>query len=287
MAQKNTTNALAPVENFSLKTMYEDMDPELVEELRDQMGDLDDEQGIDCRKIKIPSGGGKSYEVEDDNDTVDMRTIRGVIVFTHRVNAYWETELGAAGSDENRAPTGSSFDGKVGTVDATGEVRTCDTCPMNAFGTSIKGGKGKACKNMRVLYLLRSGDYMPIKLSLSPTSIKPYTDFVNAAFISRRRGVCGSVVRIGLKKKNNGKDDYSVATFQRLYDFTGEELSRARAYANNFRQQIELILSQRTGDIEAEAGSGVEMERPAKVMPNNAGHFEVGTINGDAEDLPL
>ena len=52
---------------------------------------------------------------------------------------------------------------------------------------------------------------MPIQLSLSPTSIRPYTDFVNASFVSRRRGVCGSVVQIGLKKKSNGKDDYSVA----------------------------------------------------------------------------
>ena len=47
---------------------------------------------------------------------------------------------------------------------------------------------------------------MPIQLSLSPTSLRPYSDFVNAAFVARRRGVCGSVVQIGLKKKNNGKE---------------------------------------------------------------------------------
>lgn len=129
---------------------------------------------------------------------------------------------------------------------------------------------------------------MPIQLSLSPTSITPYTQFVNAAFVARRRGICGSVVQIGLKKKNNGKDDYSVATFKRLYDFTGDELAQIRAYANSFKGQIELILEQRTENIETEAGSGVEMEHPARVMPENEGHFEVGAeIDGGREELPL
>lgn len=129
---------------------------------------------------------------------------------------------------------------------------------------------------------------MPIQVSLPPTSIRPYTDFVNAAFVARHRGVCGSVVQIGLKKKSNGKDDYSVATFKRLYDFNGEELARVRAYANSFKEQIELILAQRTEHIEAEAGNGVEMEGPVRMMPENEGHFEVGAgIDGDRDELPL
>ncbi len=246
-------------------------------------GDMDGLR-LNFQRVKIPSGGQVQFELPgDDPDNPDYaKFLDGVIVYSHNSNAYWPD---GDDYDDNTPPACQSTDGKLGYGTPGG---ICADCPMNRFGSDRKGtGKGKACKNMRVLYLLRSGDYMPIKLSLSPTSIKPYTDFVNAAFISRRRGVCGSVVRIGLKKKNNGKDDYSVATFQRLYDFTGEELSRARAYANNFRQQVEMILSQRTGDIEAEAGSGVEMERPARVMPNNAGHFEVGAINGDADDLPL
>lgn len=128
---------------------------------------------------------------------------------------------------------------------------------------------------------------MPIQLPLPPTSIRPYTDFVNAAFISRRRGVCGSLVRIGLKKKSNGKDDYSVATFRRIRDFAGEELAQIRAYASGFKQQVEMILAQRIEAIEAEAGSDVEMVRPPRAMPSNDGHFEVGGIDGDRDGLPM
>ena len=140
---------------------------------------------------------------------------------------------------------------------------------------------------MRIVYLLRSGELMPIQLSLAPTSIRPYSEFVNAAFLSRRRGVCGGVIRIGLKKKNNGRDDYSVATFQKLYDFTGEDLAKIRAYADNFKEQIRDILAQRAAD--AETGADVEM-RPARVMPENGDHFVIdtsGDVDGERSELPL
>ena len=76
--------------------------------------------------------------------------------------------------------------------------------------------KGKACKNMRMLYLLRSGEYMPIQIALPPTSLTPYTRFVNEAFLSRRRKVCTGVVRIGLKKAVSGSHEYCVATFTKI-----------------------------------------------------------------------
>ena len=247
-------------------------------------GDIDGLQ-LGFQRVKIPSGGQLQFELpgEDPDNPDYAKYLEGVIVYSHNANAYWPT---GEDYDDNTPPSCQSTDGKVGYGCPGG---LCADCPNNRYGSDTKGtGKGKACKNQRIIYLLRNGEAMPIQLSLSPTSIRPYTDFVNASFVSRRRGVCGSVVQIGLKKKSNGKDDYSVATFKRLYDFTGEELAQIRAYANSFKEQIELILTQRAEDIEAEAGNGVEMERPTRVIPNNEGHFEVGAgIDGDRDELPL
>ena len=102
---------------------------------------------------------------------------------------------------------------------------------MNAYGSARDGGRGKACKNMRDIYLLRSGEYMPLLISLPPTSIKPFKEFLNRAFVYRRRATYGSLIQIGLKKENNGSNDYSVATFRLVRDFQGEELAQIRAYA--------------------------------------------------------
>ena len=93
MAQqkKTTTTALAVMNDFQIVSRYDGMTPEEREELQDQMEDLDQESGIVCRKIKIPASGGTAYEVqgEDDDDTDPMKTITGVVVFTHRLSGYW------------------------------------------------------------------------------------------------------------------------------------------------------------------------------------------------------
>ena len=83
---------------------------------------------------------------------------------------------------------------------------------------------------------------MPLQVNLPPTSIKPFKEFLNRAFMLRRRATYGSIVQIGLKRENNGTNDYSVATFKLLQDFQGEELAQIRAYANSFKEQIKLLL---------------------------------------------
>ena len=46
---------------------------------------------------------------------------------------------------------------------------------------------------------------------------------------------------------NNGKDDYSVATFRLLSDLSGAELAQVREYANSFKEQIRNMLQQSAG----------------------------------------
>lgn len=251
------------------------------EELAEDMEGLQ----IGFQRVKIPSGGQLQFELPgDDPDNPDYaKYLEGVIVYSHNASTYWPT---GEDYDDNTPPACQSLDGKLGYGNPGG---ICADCPYNRYGSDTKGtGRGKACKNQRIVYLLRSGETMPIEIPLSPTSIRPYTDFVNAAFLFKRRGICSGLVRIGLKKKSNGRDDYSVATFQNLRYFAGEELAQIKAYADGFKDQVKQILLQRTEDVEAEAGSGVEMERPARIMPDNEGQFAVGdAIDGDRDGLPL
>ena len=176
MATEKKNTALAVVEGFQIANRYQDIDPELLAELQDEMEDLDPDAGIACRQIKIPSGGGIAYEVqgEDDGDADSMKEIRGVIIFTHRLNAYWPGAYGD--DDQNRAPVCSSMDGKTGLWSETGEVRSCEACPLNQYGSAVdqKGGqaRGKACKNMRRVYLMMDGDPNFYLLTVPPTSIK-------------------------------------------------------------------------------------------------------------------
>ena len=141
---------------------------------------------------------------------------------------------------------------------------------------------------MRHLYLLRSGEYMPLLLSLPPTSIRPFKEFLNRAFVYRQRATYGSLVQIGLKKDNNGSNDYSVATFRLLRDFQGEELAQIRAYANVFKEQVKAINIQRALINEEQQANDCDYEIPesATAAPGPDGSYVVGEVNGDYEQLP-
>lgn len=238
-------------------------------------------------RIKIPSGGSLQFEIpsEDPENPDYSKTLEGIILFNHPNNAYWP-----AGSDydDTAIPLCSSVNGKLGIGTPGG---SCTGCAMNTFGSAAEG-KGKACKNMRALYLLRSGEPMPWLLTLPPTSIKPFRDFMNQAFILRRRAAYGSLVQIGLKKMNNGRDDYSIATFRRLADFSGEELAQVKNYADSFKELVRSTLLQRTAANESQSYDGYGSASPnaaeADVLPANTGRqFYYGQpLDGDREALP-
>ena len=229
-------------------------------------------------KLQYLGGAGLSLQ----SGAAYEKTLVGVILHNHATCAYWP-----AGSeyDDDTTPLCSSVDGKVGIGTPGG---ACAACVMNRFGSAPDGSKGKACKNMRVLYLLRSGEYMPLQVNLPPTSIKPFKEFLNRAFMLRRRATYGSIVQIGLKRENNGTNDYSVATFKLLQDFQGEELAQIRAYANSFKEQIKLLLQQRAEITEEQRDTGCDYVIEPGAMTNEPadGHYTVSQINGDCEQLP-
>ena len=281
----DVNNVSAMVENghsFRLPEMVGSMEFSK-DELADDMTGLQ----LNFQKVKIPSGGTLQFELPgDDPENPDyVKTIEGVLLYNHAAGALWAED---SEKDEDALPLCSSADGQIGAGEPGG---VCASCHLNAWGSGLKG-KGKACKNMRVLYLLRDGEYMPIQLTLSPMSIRPYTDFFNAAFASRRRGTCGSIIQIGLKRANNGKDDYSVATFKKLYDFTGEQLAQIKAYADNFRAEIKDIIQQRTVEAATRMDNTVNAYKEAPTYAtvfggNDNGGFSIGTnIDGDRMALP-
>ena len=273
----NQNSDLMKQEKFMLPTMIEgDFSAEELAE------DADGLQ-MSFQRVKIPAGGTLQFEMpSDDPDNPDYeKTLVGVILHNHATCAYWP-----AGSeyDDDTTPLCSSVDGKQGYGEPGG---VCEACALSQFG-SASNGRGKACKNMRVLYLLRSGEFMPLAINLSPTSISPFREFLNQGFVFRNRATYGSLVEIGLKRQTNpeGKD-YSVATFKRLGDFHGDQLAAVRKYALSFREQIRGMNRQRI-EAKREQDDGLcEVESYTAAPAAADDSFCIGaTVNGDTQPLP-
>lgn len=275
MTTQNTSTAMEPV-NFQLPAV---MDSSFTsEDLADDMEGLQ----MSFQRIKIPAGGNLVFEIPtDDPDNPNYeKTIDGVLIFHHDANAYWPE---GSEYDENTAPLCSSVNGKQGIGEPGG---SCVMCAMSQYGTSAEG-RGKACKNMRMLYLLQSGECVPIQISLPPTSLKPFKNFVNQAFLLRRRPSYGSVIQIGLRKENNGGNDYSVATFRLLENFEGEDLAQIRSYAEGFREQIKLTLKQRAEMAKEQLDDGCDYINAEPQTASTTGPvYMTPAIDGDREVLP-
>ena len=257
MYEQNTSMVAANEQNkFLLPAMVEG------DFSRDEIAeDADGLQMMSFQRVKIPAGGALQFEVptEDPDNPDYTRTLEGIILYNHSAYTLWPE---GSEYDEDTKPLCSSVDGKTG-IGVPGGA--CATCPM-----------------------LRSGEYMPLLLSLPPTSIRPFKEFLNRAFVYRQRATYGSLVQIGLKKDNNGSNDYSVATFRLLRDFHGEELAQIRAYANVFKEQVKAINIQRALINEEQQANDCDYEIPesATAAPGPDGSYVVGEVNGDYEQLP-
>ena len=274
MSIQNNT-AVDVYQNFILPTA---LDSDFSsEDLADDMDGLQ----MTMQRVKIPGGGNLQFEIRsDDPDNPDYeRKLVGVILYHHLANAYWPE---GSEYDDNVPPFCQSFDGKQGYGEPGG---VCAACAFNQFG-STANGSGKACKNMRQIYLLRSGEYLPLQLSLPPTSLRPFNDFMNLAFVARRRPSYSAIVEIGLKRAESGGYTYSVATFRKVRDLEGEGLAAVKSYAANFKEQVKSLLAQRVenykSDVESLTGTA------PLALADNGDHFSYpGVIDGERDELPL
>lgn len=202
---------LMKAENFSIVPMSGEIAKMLTEEL-DGLGQ------VPFDAVKIPSGGGLAFEVpgDDPDNPETAQSLTGVIVHHHPVNVYWEHDFDGSGG----LPDCSSPDGKHGLDTRTGEVRDCATCPFNQFGS---GGKGsaKACKNTHRVYLLREDEALPILLTLPPTSLRAFKDYLAKRLIMKGKRSADVITCIKLKKEKNADGiAYSACVFSKAADLT-------------------------------------------------------------------
>lgn len=102
--------------------------------------------------------------------------LKGVVIFNHRARGRW--------IEGEKPPRCSSMDGIHGNeLDGKQQIN-CATCPFNPQ-VNGKWGDKEGCKEMKRLFVLLEGDRYPVLLTLPPTSLKPWDQFVSAL---QRRG---------------------------------------------------------------------------------------------------
>lgn len=232
-------NEIAILDNFNLAPIEGSAD--ITAAIAEEIGALG---ALDLARATIPAGGMLMFAVKagaDDDDPEMTKTLEGVIVHHHPAYAYWANPYAGAGTQ----PDCSSVDGVEGLVARTGEIATCASCPYNQFGSEVRAdgepGRGKACKNGHRVYLLRSGDYLPIIVSLPPTALRPLKQYIQSLIIPKPgdvvRRTYGVVTRIGLKSAKSGDGiSYAVPTFEHVGDLPLGKVGDVLKYSEMFKQ---------------------------------------------------
>lgn len=194
--------------------------------------DEDDMDGLtpDITRITIPAGGSLSFEVPGENpdrpDSLDA--IEAIVVHNHKATVLWLEPMGKRG-DEGGRPHAFSDDGVHQVVTEEGEEflknnphlprpsSLVSDCPYYQWGSATlvdpdANPRGKATKELRRLYLVRAGETVPELLTLAPTSLKPWSNYVVKQ--AAKHGGPGKVLtRITLERVVKGTIKYSVAKF--------------------------------------------------------------------------
>lgn len=151
----------------------------------------------------------------------DAETIEGVVVDFVSSNLLFE---GAYDKDNPSAPGCFAVGPEPTTLIPTSnspnkQAETCAVCPNNQFGSA---GKGKACKNTRLLAIkpLDAEDDSIYVLSVPPTSIKSFDGYVHTLAGKHRLPPVGVVTKISLDKN----ESFAAPRFEVVRPLTNEEL---------------------------------------------------------------
>ena len=196
----------------------------------------------DLDKIKIPSGDMSMFMVPDlEEGEKAVKTILGVIVFYRPARAYWEKSMDDGGA--NTPPDCYSNDGNDGIGKPGGN---CALCPFNQFESALKG-KGKACNERKLLFLMMPDSVMPRVMSLPPTSLGAFKKYLTRL----TSGVVpypAVVTEIGLTPKTNARGvAYFETSFRMVKKMTQADIDHIRTIIEPLRGAFETQSIDRDG----------------------------------------
>lgn len=204
---------------------------------------------FDFQRIRVPAGGGMAWEVMDaETGAVDATTsFEGVIVSWNDQKAFWKRGLDEAGAVQG-PPDCFSLDCVQGKGDPG---ILCASCPNNNFGTA-KGGtaRGKACKDVRLLFVCRPGDVLPELVPVPPTSLKGVKSYF-LRLAARGIPYWKAVTRFKLVKDKNGAGiSYAKIDLECAGVIGGADVVPVREYSETIRRMLgKATVQVRPGDL--------------------------------------
>lgn len=191
---------------------------------------------FDLPRVKIPAAGGQSWTVPTLEGDTTSKVVRGIIVHQRDVRSYWKEKFGE--TPPGTPPSCSSEDGITGHGMPGG---CCGTCPLNEWGSAGDGKKGKACRQVKMIFLVQPDEFMPIVMVLAPTSIpatKKYFLLLSSRALSYHNVITEFILE---RAQSGGGIAYSRAVPRMVRKLTPEEHTNVAQNAATIKQALQAV----------------------------------------------
>lgn len=187
----------------------------------------------DLSRIRVPSGDVQQWTVlGSDGQKRQEPHVEGVILHHQLRRGYWLNPI-----PSGEFPDCMSNDWKTGKGDPGGD---CETCPHNEWGSAIKAdgsaGRGKVCRQMKLLFMLRHGEVLPDVVVVSPASLKAVKHYQ----LKLGARLCDVVTRLELvPATSRDNTDYSQIRPLMVGKLDAQTVTRVRSCVETLQQVFE------------------------------------------------
>lgn len=195
----------------------------------------------DLDRVKVPAGGGTTWEVPTFEGEVHSKEIRGIVIHRATRRAYWpKKEL------SEDPPDCASNDGIEGVGEPGG---ACAECPFNEF-QSGHDGISKACKEMRQLFILTEDSLIPIVVTIPPGSLANVKAYFLRLLRAQKKSTDVVTVLSLEKAKSKGGIDFARVVLNAGQQLEPEAAVAIREYAQAMQPAFQQAAIIRRDEVE-------------------------------------
>lgn len=192
----------------------------------------------DLDRIGIPPGGATSWEIPTLTGGESTKSLDGIVLHWTRPRTFWRVgidEGGGGNPPDCFSDDGDVGNGEFGPSSEENPSGNCATCPMDQWGSAAGESRGKACRESRLIYLLRPGAVLPMIVSLPVTSIQPLrTYFLHLA--SAAKSYYEVVTRLELERQQSNGMTWSTVVPSVVSYLTPEQVGPVRSFAETLKK---------------------------------------------------
>jgi hypothetical protein len=175
-----------------------------------------EKQRID--RISVPSGGGLSFTVIDENgQEVPVANIKGTILHHQYYCIRWMKKFQDLQEGEVN-PFCFSADQVAGSGCPEMGIpagQPCASCQFKQSGSDRNGGEGSDCHDRCAVFTLKEGSAMPVNVDLPRTSLSNWKAYRGMLTKTIGKAYTHVVTKFGLEKVEKPGKKYSAVTFAR------------------------------------------------------------------------